>query len=1033
MQASSGSSRDVQDRLEGWLYVCELDAGPEPRAPALKRARHQGRCWQQRFCVLLPEKGTLTHFPSEDIARRVLHGRPWGADWDKVLPEEDEGPLSETGSLRDDRLLGCCSPPEAAQERSSEEVRQGASATSTPVLGGRVPDATATPSRIVSFFSKRSLKQNPLKRTKSVSKLERGRRGEVPPPPRLRGSRSHESLLQSPGGPWGLEGARLGPLHPSLRNHPAQGQAWGPAPRGAGEHWFELAPRDGPACVYACRSRQQCLHWLARLRQAAQPQRDATRRTENALRLWVLEAKGLPVKKKYFCELRLDDTLYARTSAKLKTQLCFWGEHFEFSHLPAVGSLTVTVFREADRRKRRDKSTALGTVTVPLVPARAHHVTEKWYPLVPELKGSPPAPGTKESVPSVRLKWRYQSLEVQPLASYQPFLQYLKRDYGPLCRLLEPVLGVRLKEEIATGLVSIMHREEMAQEFLTQLVMADLQDLGDQHLTFRGNSLATKATEAYLKLLGDGYLQENLGPFIRDVLASNLDCEVDPAKVSGGSGALQRQQGLLRQRVQQAWQRITQSAHSFPRDLRLLFHGYRQRLGGSAREEELCDNLISGSIFLRCLCPAILSPSLFGLAPEYPDERAARSLTLIAKTIQTLANFTRFGGKESFMEFMNDFVEKEWSTMKTFLKVISSPVSPEAGSSGAEAGVEVPCVVDLGLELAQLQMMLRECLPQLDGKEGESALRAALDGRPRSRGQVVSCLEANTAPAPQPRSSTLPRSALAPSSTILREMPRALPDLLTTMPPGQGPTAGGRVLPPQPGGCPPLAFSNPVYRWGGLQEPQQEPLTGESGSSGHSSAAESEASSTSSPSSPRLWEDNFFGAAGELAARNREGDERLPCRSLREYEREVAQLKRLMSQLQRKLSLAETQLQQQQQHPLAAAGGTESSEEQQQRRQEKDLQMKSIITRLITVEDELRREQREMQGMIRAKQQLIDAQERKIQTLDAANQRLLGALAQLRQHYQDQVQLEPSPHRLQQVHNGGAAPPPPPTYRSSSC
>ncbi|XP_077504389.1 ras GTPase-activating protein raskol isoform X5 [Amblyomma americanum] len=1029
MQDSSLSSQDLQGRLEGWLYVCELEAGPEPRAPALKRARHQGRCWQQRFCVLLPDKKTLTHFPSEDIARRCLHGRPWGADWDRVLPEEDEGPLSETGSLRDDRLLGCCSPPEAAQERGSDEVRQGGSATSTPVLGGRVPDATATPSRIVSFFSKRSLKQNPLKRTKSVSKLERARRAEAPQP-RLRGSRSHESLLQSPGGPWGLEGARLGPLHPSLRNHPTQGQAWGPAPRGAGEHWFELAPRDGPACVYACRSRQQCLHWLARLRQAAQPQRDAVRRTENGLRLWVLEAKGLAPKKRYYCELRLDGTLYARTSAKLKAQLCFWGEHFEFSHLPAVGSLTVTVFREADRRKRRDKSTALGMVTVPLVPARAHHVTEKWYPLVPELKG-PPTPGAKESTPpSVRLKWRYQSLEVQPLASYQPFLQYLKRDYGPLCRLLEPVLGVRLKEEIATGLVSIMHREEMAQEFLTQLVMADLQDIGDQHLTFRGNSLATKATEAYLKLLGDGYLQETLGPFIRDVLASNLDCEVDPAKVSGGSGALQRQQSLLRQRVQQAWQRITQSAHSFPKDLRMLFHGYRQRLGGNTHEEELCDNLISGSIFLRCLCPAILSPSLFGLAPEYPDERAARSLTLIAKTIQTLANFTRFGGKESFMEFMNDFVEKEWSTMKTFLKVISSPVSAETNSSGSEAGIEVPCVVDLGLELAQLQMMLRECLPQLEGKEGEAALRAALDGRPRSRGQVLSCLEANPAPAPQPRSSTLPRSALAPSANMLREVPRALPDLLTTMPSSQGPTAVGRVLPPQPGGCPPLAFSNPVYRWGGLQEPQPESLTGgESGSSGHSSAAESEASGTSSPSSPHLWEDNFLGAAGELAGRSREGDERLACRSLREYEREVAQLKRLMGQLQRKLSLAETQLQQQQQqqHPLTASLGAESTEEQQQRRQEKDLQMKSIITRLITVEDELRREQREMQGMIRAKQQLIDAQERKIQTLDAANQRLLGALAQLRQHYQDQVQLDP------RLLANGASSPPPPTYRSSSC
>lgn len=69
-----------------------------------------------------------------------------------------------------------------------------------------------------------------------------------------------------------------------------------------------------------------------------------------------------------------------------------------------------------------------------------------------------------------------------------------------------------------------------------------------------------------------------------------------------------------------------------------------------------------------------------------------------------------------------------------------------------------------------------------------------------------------------------------------------------------------------------------------------------------------------------------------------------------------------------------------------------------------------------------------MQGMIRAKQQLIDAQERKIQTLDAANQRLLGALAQLRQHYQDQVVAE-EPRRVA-VHNGGGSPP---AYRSSSC
>jgi len=44
---------------------------------------------------------------------------------------------------------------------------------------------------------------------------------------------------------------------------------------------------------------------------------------------------------------------------------------------------------------------------------------------------------------------------------------------------------------------------------------------------------------------------------------------------------------------------------------------------------------------------------------------------LVAKTLQTLANFTRFQGKENFMEFMNDFLEREAASMKSFLKIIS--------------------------------------------------------------------------------------------------------------------------------------------------------------------------------------------------------------------------------------------------------------------------------------------------------------------------------------------------------------------------
>lgn len=80
---------------------------------------------------------------------------------------------------------------------------------------------------------------------------------------------------------------------------------------------------------------------------------------------------------------------------------------------------------------------------------------------------------------------------------------------------------------------------------------------------FRGNSLATKAMEAYLKLTGDKYLQETLGGLVTHVLANGQDCEVDADKMSN-SAALQKQQQNLRSAVEMAWSKIMSSHTYFP-------------------------------------------------------------------------------------------------------------------------------------------------------------------------------------------------------------------------------------------------------------------------------------------------------------------------------------------------------------------------------------------------------------------------------------------------------------------------------------
>ena len=57
-------------------------------------------------------------------------------------------------------------------------------------------------------------------------------------------------------------------------------------------------------------------------------------------------------------------------------------------------------------------------------------------------------------------------------------IQYLKTDYMTICDLLEPVIGVKAKEDIATALVAVMQREGYAQKFLADIVMADVDKIG---------------------------------------------------------------------------------------------------------------------------------------------------------------------------------------------------------------------------------------------------------------------------------------------------------------------------------------------------------------------------------------------------------------------------------------------------------------------------------------------------------------------------------------------------------------------------
>lgn len=89
------------------------------------------------------------------------------------------------------------------------------------------------------------------------------------------------------------------------------------------------------------------------------------------------------------------------------------------------------------------------------------------------------------------------------------------------------------------------------------------------------------------------------------------------------------------------------------------------------------EHLTAGFFFLRLICPAILGPSLFGLQAQIPGERPVRTLTLISKVLQNLANGVLFGAKEPYMTPFNHFLEDNDEAMATLLADLRTPPDTE--------------------------------------------------------------------------------------------------------------------------------------------------------------------------------------------------------------------------------------------------------------------------------------------------------------------------------------------------------------------
>ena len=801
------------------------------------------------------------------------------------------------------------------------------------------------------------------------------------------------------------EDITIQPVHPSIIGQ---------------DTWFQITyTSSGTTRYFSCQSPKERDEWISSLKKTLMLNEDR-RRTDNSLKLDIMEIKGLSDKKKYYVEILIDDKLYARTSSKkINESSCMWCENFSFADLPAnTEKITLLVHKDkggSQSASRKKPKKPVGRVKISMASITSRYIQDKWYPV---------EKSNRRDSPSIRLKAQYQSIDILPLRDYEEFLYFLKDEYKDLCKLLEPNISVKVKEEMSNNLMNVFHAEEMAEDVLADLVVDEISHLENEHLTFRGNSIATKAMECYIKLVGGQFLLSTLQTVISDILSTNdLDLEIDPIKVASNEVLSLHRQSLLSV-VRQVWNRIVKSHAYFPVQLQRCFYKIRQYLAHVGKPD-LGDNLISSCIFLRYLCPAVLTPSLFNLTDEYPSEKANRNLTLVAKTLQTLANFTRYESKEHSMEFLNPFLAEETETMKTFLRQISSPLAEDCWIPSLSYPVEKS---DLGRYLSSLHTILFENVSKLPIENAKSVkLRQILD-------DINAILKRPTIPQleqiSQPTPVTLSMKQEKSSEQIKTFAGIPIPWLGTL--PKAGKKGSNGVSHPAPHHSATSVGCATPANTAGLANKVKTPLNTALGvNEGVSLSSETSSSSTSpSPGHPqkRHWNHDGGGTSSSSSSsvilnnkttlhgrrafasrmsldetdssddstyssqyqsdanstprtgtshtlpRNLPSSTVVKVKSMSDYEAEILAMRSEMEQLQVKLTNAESQLKVNQREQ-------DSSE---------------VVQRLMKEEDKLRREHLDLQmaseDPISDKERMILMQQKKIAALDAANRRLLEEL-----------------------------------------
>lgn len=229
-------------------------------------------------------------------------------------------------------------------------------------------------------------------------------------------------------------------------------------------------------------------------------------------------------------------------------------------------------------------------------------------------------------------------------------------------------------EELIEVLFKVFNTQSSLIELLKAVIELEVSATDHESTLFRGNSFATRILTVYARTRGYHYLRETLKDLLSAVCSKpdGFVLDFDPHRESPEDDSAVRN---LEQITAAFLTTISNSLEEMPKSIREITAHIAESVGG--RFPESVFTAVGGFIFLRFINPAIVSPETVDLDLPNDNRDIRRSLVLVTKVLQALANNVRFGAKEPGMRQLNGWMDVNIFTMTRFLQAISVPVPAE--------------------------------------------------------------------------------------------------------------------------------------------------------------------------------------------------------------------------------------------------------------------------------------------------------------------------------------------------------------------